>query len=141
MGDGTTWTSGDHGRQSGPAVDIVLGARLRQVASGGALVAGLSGSVQGGGVSTGPGFPQFYLIASGIGWENEGGEFRAMIGPAFVQPTSGDGRTVGLQGRLDVAARVLPPVALVFSLRPALVPDYRGYMVGLLAFGIGLRLR
>jgi len=144
VGEGTGWTSGDYGgAHSELAVDVVLGARLRQLAGGGGLVAGLSGSAHGGGVYDllEPRFPQFYLIAAAIGWENEGGGLRAMIGPAFVQPMSGDGRTVGVQGRLDVAGKVMPRLAIVASLRPALVPDYRGDMVGLLAIGIGLRLR
>jgi hypothetical protein len=87
-----------------------------------------------------PSFPDFYLIAALMGWENGAGLVRALVGPAYVQADF-DGRTVGVQGRLDAATPALWRVAMVVSIRPTLIPYYRGDMVGLLAVGIGLRLR
>ena len=63
-----------------------------------------------------------------------------MIGPAVVQAEGGE-RTLGVQGRVDVAAAAGRHVAVVASIRPLLVPDYRGSAVGLLAIGLGLRWR
>ena len=151
LGVGKGWTGGEYlGNRSGLAADVLLGARLRHVGRG-ALVAGLSASAQGGGTSTTecrpasdgmcvPSFPDFFALAPLAGWESSGGALRVLLGPAFVQ-ASGEGRALGVQSRLDLAVPVVGRLGAVASIRPTLIPDYRGDSIRLLAFGLGLRFR
>jgi hypothetical protein len=151
VGMGFGSTDGDYRQnRTGLAADALLAARLRPTA-GGALVVGLGASVQGSGASSlecrpAPGggcvsrFPDFYAFAPLAGWENGHATLRAMAGPAFVH-AMGAGQAVGIQGRLDVVAATIRRVAVIASLRPTWIPDYRGDAVGLLAVGLGLRFR
>lgn len=151
LGMGKGWTGGEYlGNRSGVAADVLLGVRLRHL-GGGALVAGLGASAQGAGASESacrpaagggcvPSFPDFLTVAPLAGWESVGGVFRVLLGPAFVQ-ASGEGGALGVQGRLDLAVPIIRHLGAVASIRPTLIPDYRGDAIGLLAFGLGLRIR
>lgn len=151
LGAGKGWTGGQYlGSRSGVAADILLGVRLRRAGSG-ALAAGLSASAQGGGTSTTmcrletsdtciPAFPDFFAVAPLVGWESGAGRLRMLVGPAFVQ-ARGEGSALGVQSRLDLAVPLAGRFGAVASIRPTIIPDYRGDTVGLLAFGVGLRFR
>lgn len=139
----------DLGNRNGSAADVLVALRFRPTA-GGVLVAGLGGSIQGGGsypaicipMSNGectPPFPTFHALTSAVGWETNGAIARGMIGPALVWPEEGSA-VVGIQGRLDLMPVTVGRVSGIVSLRHTLIPDYRGDMVGLLAIGAGLRL-
>lgn len=151
VGLGFGSTDGDYRQnRTGLAADALLGARLRP-AAGGALVVGLGASVQGSGASSlecrpAPDggctsrFPDFYAFAPLAGWENGHATLRAMAGPAFVHAMDA-GRAVGVQARLDVVAASIRRVAVIASVHPTWIPDYRGDAIGLLAVGLGLRFR
>lgn len=151
VGVGLGATDGDYGRnRSGIAADVLLATRIRPTAQG-SLVIGVNASAQGSGdttlecrpASSGgcvPIFPSFFTVGPSVGWESRGGPLRAMIGPSLVL-TEGGERTLGVQGRLDVAALATQRLAVIASVRPTVIPSYRGDPIGLLAFGIGLRLR
>lgn len=136
--------------RGGYAVDALLGARVRPLPAG-ALVLALNGAMQGpvvsndmctltaGGDCVGA-QPIFYTVGVLAGWANRTGSLRALAGPASVQADGGD-RALGVQARLDGASPALYHVAAVLSLRGTLVPNYRGDALGLMAFGVGLRLR
>jgi hypothetical protein len=151
VGAGKGWSGGEYvGNRSGLAVDALLGFRLRSIGREGLMV-GFSGGIQRTGESSTvcrpaldgscvPSFPDFYTLSALAGWESGRGILRVMLGPAFVQ-ASGEGHALGVQGRLDLAAPFTSHIGVVASIRPTVVPSYRGDTLKLLAFGIGLRLR
>lgn len=155
-GRGVGYTSGNYKvhKGDGLAGDVMIAARLRPMA-GGRLIVGVSASAQGTGgrdMSCQPtptggcveGFPSFYSFAPLIGWESTGARLRTMVGPAYLvslDDGDGDGRALGVQARFDAAIVTIGHLAVMASVRPTLVPSFRGDPVGLLAFGLGLGLR
>lgn len=142
--------AGYAGSRSGLAVGALLSMRLRP-AAGGRIVAGIGASAQGTGANAAicrpsaadecmPTVPGYFVFAPLIGWETDRSTVRAMVGPAYIQPTRGDGHALGLQGRLDMVPLTIGRAAIVASIRPALVLNHRSDTVGLLAFGPGLRI-
>jgi hypothetical protein len=149
--------------RQGIAVDGLLAYAFRR-APGGALLAGLSASFQGGlgsddicvVGSRGQCLDDFPLVtAVGVlaGLEGRrrrarstGATARLLAGPAYVHMDGNDsagqrGSTAGLLARLDLASPHLGPVALVGSLRGTAVPRFRGESYGVWAVGFGVRLR
>jgi hypothetical protein len=69
-----------------------------------------------------------------------------LAGPGYIHLDGDDsagqrGSAAGAQGRVDLAAPPLGPVALVASLRATVVPRFRGQTLATWAAGLGLRLR
>lgn len=144
--------SGTYDARGGPALDAILSGRLRP-ASRGAIVAALSGGVQGpfggaddclinpaGGCM--PDAPFFSSIGALLGWESgqpRAASLRVLLGPGYY--SSGEGQSGGLQGRLDLGTPALGPLALVLSARGAVLPAFKGETLGLWSLGIGFRVR
>jgi hypothetical protein len=148
VGDGSEWRN-----RAGFALDGLVGLRVRS-APGGAILAGLAGGMQGmpgsgddclltpsGGCV--PDFPLFYSAAALLGWEAaraSGPSLRVLAGPAYYRADEG-GAALGLQGRLEVASPAWLHVAVVASVRGAVLPNFRGDALALAAAGFGLRLQ
>lgn len=149
LGWGTA--QGDYtGERRGIAGDLLIGARLGDIASG-SLVGALAVGANGAGAATGAcipvvgggclsRFPSFFSVAPLVGWEPGRGAHRFMVGPAIVQD-SYDNRSIGVQGRYDVVATSVQRIAVLLSVRSTYLPNHRGDAVGLMAAGLGLRLR
>ena len=87
-----------------------------------------------------PELPSIRLVGALAGWETRSGWLRAMGGLAYADPTSGGG-TLAIQARVDAVVPVVRHLALTASVRPALLPSYRGDTFKLLGVGIGARIR
>ena len=134
----------------GVAGELSIARSFHSVASAG-LVAGANAGyyqqigsgdtcllVPGGGCA--PQSPSVRLFGTLVGWETRTGWLRAMGGIAYAGPTLG-GSALALQGRLDAAVEVVRHVALMASVRPVVIPNYRGDWFRLLGVSLGLRLR
>jgi hypothetical protein len=85
--------------------------------------------------------PAFALLGALAGWESPGSRVRAMGGLGFALPQWTDQPSLGIQARVDAAIPVIQYVSLIGSVRGALVPNHHHATYGLMALGIGLRLR
>jgi hypothetical protein len=148
-----TGAGGEFRDPAGFALDALAGVRVRP-APAGAIVAGLAAGMHGmpssgddcllmpsGGCV--PAFPLFYSAGALLGWETasaSGPSLRLLGGPAYYRADEG-GAALGLQGRLDMTTPALLHVALVVSVRGAVLPNFRGDALGLAAAGIGVRLQ
>lgn len=147
LGAGVGMTDGEYrSNESGITGDLLVAYRMRP-ALGGALVAAATAGMQGAGVHTSdclpasdggciPSFPNFPIFAALIGWETRTAHFRALTGPAYVDPGS-----FGWQARLDLARPLFWRLSFVLAGRAMLVPDHEGDAFQLLSAGAGLRLR
>jgi hypothetical protein len=148
-----TGAGGEFQSRAGFAFDGFIGLRVRQANRGG-TVAGLTGGIQGA-LASGddclltpsggcvPDFPLFYSAAALLGWEaagTRGPSLRMLAGPAYYRADEG-GAALGLQARLDVATPALLHVALVASVRGAVLPNFRSDALRLAAAGLGVRLQ
>jgi hypothetical protein len=133
--------------RSGMSADVLLAVGFGRVA-GGRMVGGLDGSVYGAAgriVACAPScvrpFPSFTLLGAVVGWESGRSRLRVSAGPAAACAYRlGDAPSLAWLGRLDGALPIARHVAAVASGRGALVPEYRGDPVRLLALGVGLRI-
>jgi hypothetical protein len=143
--------------RTAPVIDAMLTWRIRPDANG-AILLGLS--VGGHGVMTGvtsdcilmpdggcmAPYPAFHSLGLLVGreWRRwAGSSVRALAGPALYRADwrSGGGRTGGLQGRVDIASPPVWRVALLGSVRGAVLPGYRRERHTLGAIGLGIRLQ
>lgn len=152
-GIGRGHTSGEYrSNRTGVTGEVLVGAALQPLGSGRWTLATTLG-VQGSGPldasciprpdgSCVPGFPDFELASILAGWETGSGQLRILTGPAAARG-HGDWRNVRVAwlSRLDVATRARRHLALIGSLRSALVPAYRGDRFLLASLGLGVRLR
>lgn len=145
-------------RMEGLGAEILGAVRAAHVGASG-LIAALSYGVQGGGDCDAicipapdggcvPCFPEFSVLAVGVGIETANAGFRVLAGPAYVSGSTdrtrldrGGSSTAGVQARLDWALPAVAHVSLCASLRAVLVPDYTGDSFRFLTGGLGLRLR
>lgn len=140
--------------RAGIAVDGNAAWRVRSV-SGGNVLVGLSGSIQGAigqndlcepaaGGGCVPYFPRFYATAILAGMElvmPHRTSVRFLGGPGYYYSADeGDG-ALGLQGRIELATAPWHHAAFVASLRGAVLPQFRGTLHGLGALGFGIRLQ
>ncbi|HEX2211207.1 MAG TPA: hypothetical protein VHG93_26220 [Longimicrobium sp.] len=140
--------------RGGPAMEGVLALPVARTSSG-TVVAGVTGGVSGplmmgdlichvGPNDTCiPNFPTFVTAGAVVGMQRAVGTrltARALAGPAYFQAVDGDD-TFGLQGRLDVARRLIPHTAIVASVRGSFLPRFQGQTVSYATFGIGLRIQ
>lgn len=65
---------------------------------------------------------------------------RALAGPTYYQAVDGDD-TFGVQGRVDVAKRIVFHLSLVASARAAVLPSYEDQALTFASFGIGFRIQ
>lgn len=144
---------GDFEARGGVAFDAVAGLGVGPARRGpvvAALAAGMQGPLgssddcvpapSGGCV---PDFLLLYSAAALLGWERanaRGPSLRVLAGPGYHRADEG-GAAFGLQARLDVATAPLLHVALVASVRGAILPNFRGDALGFTAVGLGVRLR
>ena len=149
----STGIAGDFEARGGVAFEVLPALRVRPAPSG-AILAALATGMQGPLASTDdcvprpaggcvPDFPLLYSAAALLGWERagpRGPSLRILAGAGYYRADEG-GAALGLQGRLDVATPPLLHVALVASVRGAVLPNFRGDALGLAAVGLGLRLR
>ena len=147
LGVGVGMTDGEYkSNESGITGDVLVAYRM-QPALGGALVAAAAAGIQGVGPHTDdcrlgrdgeciPSFPEFAIYSALIGWETRTAHFRALTGPAYIDPGS-----FGWQARLDLARPLFWRLSFVLSGRAVLVPDHDGDAFQLLSTGAGLRLR
>jgi hypothetical protein len=140
--------------RGGPALDGIIALPVSQVRSG-TLVAGVTGGISGplmmgdlichvgpNGTCI-PNYPTFVTVGAVAGLQRSIGSglsARAVAGPAYFQAADGDD-TVGLQGRMDVAKRLILRTSLVASVRGSLLPSYRDATLGYATFGLGLRIQ
>jgi hypothetical protein len=135
----------------GLAGELALSRRVHSARAGG-LVAGVNAGyyymIGGGDVCTlypphdrcAPQTPDMRLVGMLSGWESRAGTFRALGGVAYAHPPSGGG-AVAIQARLEAAVGIVRHVALTASVRPVVVPSYRGDTFRLLGIGLGVRIR
>jgi hypothetical protein len=148
--------AGDGGaflRRGGPAIDGVLAVPLGR-AAGGTLVAGVTAGISGsmgGDLICEPDphgackadYPTFASVGAVAGVQRRLGSglsARALAGPAYYQAVDGPD-ALGVQGRIDVAKPLFSRLALVGSLRAALLPEYEGESLRFAAVGVGLRIQ
>lgn len=140
-------------QRGGPTIDAVVAVPLARTSAGtlvGALTGGISGPLSydlvcahapnGGCV---PDYPTFASIGAVAGVQRALGEsrsVRALAGAGFYQDVDGPG-AMGLQGRVDVAQRLVFRASLVASVRGAVLPRYQGEALSFAAFGLGLRIQ
>ena len=138
--------------RAGPTIDALLSGHVG-LPRHGSVIAGLALGAQtpldgsdvcrlapGGGCV--PNLPTLYSIAALAGWERgaaRGASARLMAGPGYYW--SDDGKTFGLQARMDLSTPPIGPVALVASMRGAMLPSFHSEAIGLWALGLGLRVR
>jgi hypothetical protein len=153
VGLGGMETSGKYsGDGGGFAGDVMLARRFRSDRGPG-LIAGVSASyhfVLGEDCTIylpfepssdcAPQIPDMRVIGALTGWESRNGAFRVMAGVGYAHPTSGGG-AVALQARLDGAIGLVRHVALTASVRPVIIPSYRGDTFRSIGIGIGFRVR
>jgi hypothetical protein len=140
--------------RGGPALDGIIALPVSRTRSG-TLVAGVTGGISGPLMMgdlichVGPNdtcissYPTFVTVGAVAGVQRSIGpglSARAVAGPAYFQAAEGDD-TFGLQGRLDVAKRLILRTALVASVRGSLLPSYQDATLGYATFGLGLRIQ
>jgi|SRR5688572_16433520 len=133
------------------AGDLTLAIRFHRAQSG--FVAGVNASLYGTGHTSddctlvpdgrclGNDQPAFAVFGALAGWESSGSWVRATGGVGGALASSTDRWSLGIQARLDTAIPVIPYVSLIGSVRGVLVPNHNHSTYGLMALGIGLRLR
>jgi hypothetical protein len=146
--------------RNGVALDATLGWRVYPVPNGAVLLA-LSGGAQGAigmdmtddcqiapGGGCLPDYPSFYSVGALAGWEwalERGASTRVLAGPAYYRGHQRrpdvSGRAIGLQARADFTTPTLRRIALLASLRAAVVPSFRGDTYALGAAGFGFRFQ
>lgn len=147
-------SGGSFADRGGPALDGIIALPLGQARSG-TLVGGVTGGISGplmmgdlvcraGPNNTCiPNYPTFVTVGAVAGVQRaigSGMSARALAGPAYFQDADG-GDTFGLQGRVDVAKRLVLRTALVASVRGSLLPRYEGSTLSYATFGLGLRIQ
>lgn len=140
--------------RGGPALDGIITLPVSQTPSG-TLVAGVTGGISGpvrigdlgciGGPNGTciPNYPTFVTVGAVAGMQRSMGSglsARALGGPAYFQDVDG-GDTFGVQGRVDLAKRLVLRTSLVASVRGSLLPRYQGATLGYATFGLGLRIQ
>jgi hypothetical protein len=140
-------------QRGGPAIDAVVAVPLARAGTG-TVVAGVTGGIsgpltnelicrQGPNDECIPDYPTFASIGAVAGVQRALGSAtsaRALAGAGFYQDVDGPG-TVGLQGRVDVARRLIFRTSLVASVRAAVLPSYEGQSLSFAAFGLGIRIQ
>jgi hypothetical protein len=140
-------------QRGGPTIDAVVAVPLAR-AGNGTVVAGVTGGIsgplaydlvctQGPDDRCIPDYPTFASIGAVAGVQRALGSAtsaRALAGAGFYQDIDGPG-TVGLQGRLDLAQRLIFRTSLVASVRGAVLPSYEGQSLSFAAFGLGIRIQ
>lgn len=140
-------------QRDGPAIDAVLAVPLARTDAG-TVVAGLTGGIsgplthdlicrQGPDDRCIPDYPTFASIGAAAGLQRgltSTLSARAMAGAAVYQDVEGPS-VLGLNGRLDVAQRLIHRVSLVASARGAVLPRYEGQALRFAAFGLGIRVQ
>jgi hypothetical protein len=131
-----------------PTLDLTFALRVRP--SHNALVLGLNASggpyasndmcVLGPDGSCLPSHAGFAFVGLLAGWESRGARLRALAGPAFAI-SGGPHPALALQSRIETAFPIVRHVALIGSLRAALVPSYERALYSLVSAGLGVRLR
>jgi hypothetical protein len=140
-------------QRGGPTIDAVVAVPLARAGTG-TVVAGVTGGIsgplthdlicrQGPDDTCIPDYPTFASIGAVAGVQRALGSTtsaRALAGAGFYQDVDGPG-TVGLQGRVDVAQRLIFRTSLVASVRGAVLPSYEGQSLSFAAFGLGIRIQ
>lgn len=153
LGHGAGSTDGEYrDNGGGPAVDLLLGVRLRSTDRG-AWVTAVSTSAQGPLAHTDdclvaadggcvPWFPNFGTIALLGGWETSSAALRVLTGPALVTDsgTWPKSRSAWVL-RFDAAQRWFGRISMLASARGSWVPSYEGDRFLLGALALGLRIR
>jgi hypothetical protein len=148
------WFAGGGGTfaaRRGPALDGIVAVPLGRTQAGtvvAGVTAGISGPLSvmricGPGYPCDPNYPEFATVGVVAGVQRAIGtgiSARALAGPAYFQETYGDD-TLGLQGRVDVAASVISRLAVVAAVRGSLLPRYEGETLSFATFGLGLRIQ
>jgi hypothetical protein len=139
------------------AVDATLGWRISRTARG-FMVLALSGGMHGNGSESDicvpaagggcvPAHPLFYSLGALAGREwgrGRGASARVLAGPAYYRAFGSDrggAGTTGLQGRVDLATPAPWRIALIGSLRWAVLPNFRGDVHTLGTAGFGVRVQ
>lgn len=145
---------GSFAERGGPALDGIVAVPLARMGFG-TVVAGVTGGISGPLVMSdlicreGPddtcisNYPTFVTAGAVAGVQRgigAGISARALAGPAYFQAAEG-GDALGLQGRVDVAKRLVFRTAVVASVRGSLLPSYRGERLSYATFGLGLRIQ
>lgn len=144
---------GSFDQRGGPTIDAVLAMPVGRAGTG-TVVAGLTGGIsgplaydlvctQGPDNTCIPDYPAFASIGAVAGVQRAIGSTtsaRALAGAGYYQDIDGPG-TVGLQGRVDVAQRLIFRTSLVASVRGAVLPRYEGQTLSFAAFGLGIRIQ
>jgi hypothetical protein len=158
IGAGVIEGAGGHNEHVGLAWDGTIAWRVRRADSRGTPVLAVSGGLQGSSASNDiciplPGdgcrrdYMRFYSIGALGGWEARGyrgASLRLLAGVAQYRGFARDRDArngMGLQGRVDVTTPPLGRLALLMSVRGAVLPgfDERRYRLG--AVGAGLRIQ
>lgn len=149
-----TGAGGSFADRGGPALDGIIALPVSQTRSG-TLVAGVTGGISGplmigdlichvGPNDTCiPNYPTFVTVGAVAGVQRAIGpglSARAVAGPAYFQAADGND-TFGLQGRCDVAKRLILRTSLVASVRGSLLPSYQDATLSYATFGLGLRIQ
>jgi len=88
-------------------------------------------------------FPIFYSVGALVGraWGRSAGVSSALfVGPSVHRADDG-GTALGISGRIQSSVGVWGPVGAVVVAKGSLLPNFRGDVVGLTAFGFGMSLR
>ena len=140
--------------RGGPALDGIIALPVSEMRSG-TLMAGVAGGISGplmmgdlicraGPNNTCiPNYPTFVTVGAVAGVQRAIGpglSARALAGPAYFQDADG-GDAFGLQGRVDVAKRLILRTSLVASVRGSLLPSYQDATLSYATFGLGLRIQ
>ncbi|HYR09719.1 MAG TPA: hypothetical protein VEQ60_18230 [Longimicrobium sp.] len=137
-------------KRDGPALDGIVAVplvRTRAATVVAGVTAGISGPVVmdricGPNALCVPNYPEFVTAGAVAGVQRALGgglSARVLAGPAYFQATDG-GDTMGMQGRLDVAAPVIARLAIVAAVRGSLL-RYEGEALRFATFGFGLRIQ
>ena len=87
-----------------------------------------------------PPHPEFAFLGYLVGWESPSARIRVLGGPAYAL-ARWEHPAFALQSRVDVALPIIRHLALIGSLRAAVVPNYGHASYKVLSAGIGLRVR
>ena len=150
LGAGSTKTNGKYTARStnGATVDVLVAARSGSMERSGFVLAvnwwAQSAGAQddaclpkvGGGCLDD--VPSISLLGAMAGWQTENGVVRFAAGPAYG--LLDDERALAIEGRADLSASVFRYVALVVSLRGAVLPNVAGHRFDMFAAGAGVRL-
>jgi hypothetical protein len=132
----------------GVLADVLGAGRLRPMSSG-AIVAGLGVSGIAGGFGDSclllpnggcAGKANFMVVTALLGIDRAfgAGSLRLLAGPSYHN--GAEDRSVGLQGRIDVASPTFAHVALGLMTRVALLPNH-GATLGIWGLGVGVAFR